>query len=116
MSDAKHTPGAWSASWNGACFQIDAAMDAVATTQFCYATETEANATLIAAAPDLLAALNDALEAITQDNQPPVLIPRPLDVPEAPVRPEGTLIVIGHRFKSRIGRYRDAVPRNPKAI
>lgn len=58
----------------------------------------------------------DALEAITQDNQPPVLIPRPLDVPEPPVRPEGALIVIGHRFKSRIGRYRDAVPRNPKAI
>jgi hypothetical protein len=58
----------------------------------------------------------DALEAITQDNQPPVLIPRPLDVPEAPVRPEGTLIVIGHRFKSRIGRNRDAVPRNPRAI
>lgn len=58
----------------------------------------------------------DALEAITQDNQPPVLIQRPSDLPEAPVRPEGTLIVIGHRFKSRIGRHRDAAPRNPKAI
>ena len=57
----------------------------------------------------------DALEAITQDNQPPVLIRRPSDVPESP-RPEGTLIVIGHRFKSRIGRHRDAAPRNPRAI
>ena len=58
----------------------------------------------------------DALEAITQDNQPPVLIPRPSDVPEVSARPEGTLIVIGHRFKSRLGRHRDAAPRNPKAI
>ncbi len=57
----------------------------------------------------------DALEAITQDNQPPVLIRRRSDVPEAP-RPEGALIVIGHRFKSRIGRHRDSAPRNPKAI
>jgi len=57
----------------------------------------------------------DALEAITQDNQPPVLIQRRSDVPEAP-RPEGTLIVIGHRFKSRIGRHRDAASRNPKAL
>ena len=46
----------------------------------------------------------DALEAITQDNQPPVLIPRASDVPEVSARPEGALIVIGHRFKSRIGR------------
>jgi hypothetical protein len=58
----------------------------------------------------------DALEAITQDNQPPVLIRRPSDVPEAPVRPEGKLIVIGHRFRSRIGRHRDAASRNPKAL
>ncbi len=58
----------------------------------------------------------DALEAVTQDNQPPVLIPRPLDVPEVSVHPEGALIVIGHRFKSRTGRHRDAVPRTPRAI
>ena len=58
----------------------------------------------------------DALEAVTQDNQPPVSIRRPSDVPEAPVRPEGALIVIGHRFRSRTGRDRDAAPRNPKAI
>lgn len=58
----------------------------------------------------------DALEAVTQDNQAPVLVRRGPDVPEASVRPEGTLIVIGHRFKSRIGRHRDAAPRNPKAI
>ncbi len=58
----------------------------------------------------------DALEAITQDNQAPVLIRRCPDVPEVSVRPEGTLIVIGHRFKTRIGRHRDATSRNPKAI
>ena len=58
----------------------------------------------------------DALEAVTQDNQPPLSIQRPSGVPEAPARPEGALIVIGHRFKSRIGRNRDAAPRNPRAI
>ncbi|MDP1869298.1 MAG: aminoacyl-tRNA deacylase [Bradyrhizobium sp.] len=58
----------------------------------------------------------DALEAVTQDNQPPVPIQRRPVVPEASTRPEGALIVIGHRFKSRIGRHRDAAPRNPRAI
>ncbi|MDP3691606.1 aminoacyl-tRNA deacylase [Bradyrhizobium sp.] len=58
----------------------------------------------------------DALEAVTQDNQPPVPVRRSADVPEASVRPEGALIVIGHRFKSRIGRHREAAPRNPRAI
>lgn len=58
----------------------------------------------------------DALEAITQDNQPPVLIQRASDPPEVSARPEGALIVIGHRFKSRIGRSRDAAPRNPRAL
>jgi hypothetical protein len=58
----------------------------------------------------------DALEAVTQDNQAPVLIRRRPDAPEVSVRPEGTLIVVGHRFKSRIGRNRDTASRNPKAI
>lgn len=58
----------------------------------------------------------DALEAVTQDNQPPVSIQGPSGVPEAPVRPEGALIVIGHRFRSRIRRHGDAAPRNPRAI
>ena len=58
----------------------------------------------------------DALEAVTQDTQPPVPIQRRPVVPEGSVRPEGALIVIGHRFKSRIGRHRDAAPRNPRAI
>lgn len=53
------TPGPWHAHYIGV-WQIDAAMDAVATTQFCYAPETKANARLIAAAPDLYIAL-DAL-------------------------------------------------------
>lgn len=54
---SEHTPGPWKASFNGTCWQIDASMDAVATTQFCYAEEAEANANLLASAPDLLAAL-----------------------------------------------------------
>ena len=55
----------------------------------------------------------EALEAVTQDNQPPASIPRPTDVP---LRRQGELIVVGHRFKSRIGRQRDAASRNPGAI
>ena len=55
----------------------------------------------------------EALEAVTQDNQPPASIPRPTDVP---LRRQGELIVVGHRFKSRIGRPRDAASRNPGAL
>ena len=58
----------------------------------------------------------EALEAVTQDNQPPALIPRPSDVPEAAGRPQGTLIVIGHRFRSRIGRHRGAASRVPGTL
>lgn len=59
-----------------------------------------------------------ALEAITQDNQPPVLIPRPSDVPdvpEAPGRPQGGLIVVGARFRNRIHRCRGTASRNARA-
>jgi hypothetical protein len=55
----------------------------------------------------------EALEAVTQDNRPPELIPRR---PEVPLRRQGELIVVGHRFKSRIGRQRDVVSRNPGAL
>jgi len=55
----------------------------------------------------------EALEAVTQDNQPPASIPRPTDVP---LRRQGELIVVGHRFKRRIGRPRDAASRNPGAL
>ena len=55
----------------------------------------------------------EALEAVTQDNQPPASIPCPSDVP---LRRQGELIVVGHRFKSRIGRQRDVVSRNPGAL
>ncbi len=58
----------------------------------------------------------DALEAVTQDNQPPVPSRLPADIAEAPGPPQGTLIVIGHRFKNRIARSRDAAPRNPSAL
>jgi hypothetical protein len=57
------TPGPWKARYNGSCWQIDAEHDAVATTQFCYAPAGEANARLIATAPDLYAALTDVLSA-----------------------------------------------------
>lgn len=60
----KHTPGPWEASFSfpgrdgiGDVWQIDADSHAVCTTQFCYAPNTEANARLIAAAPDLLEAV-----------------------------------------------------------
>lgn len=61
MTGVKHTPGPWKAHKTieahdgmAECWQIDAEYDAVCTTQFCYAPNTEANARLIAAAPDLL--------------------------------------------------------------
>lgn len=52
------TPGPWHHFDSGVCWQIDNGKDAVATTQFCYARETEANARLIAAAPTQDSALN----------------------------------------------------------
>jgi len=67
-TEAKHTPGPWTAvkgdhgeSWGG-YWQIDAEFDAVACNQFCHAgardqAVSEANAHLIAAAPNLLSAL-----------------------------------------------------------
>ena len=61
MSETRWTAGPWTAGWNGTCWQIDARMDAIATTQFCYAPETEANAHLIAAAPKLAEACRIAL-------------------------------------------------------
>jgi hypothetical protein len=51
------TPGPWKARYNGSCWQIDDEHDAVATTQFCYAPAGEANARLIASAPELYEAL-----------------------------------------------------------
>jgi hypothetical protein len=63
MSAVTHAPGPWGASFSfpgrdgiGDVWQIDADGHAVCTTQFCYAPHTEANARLIAAAPDLLEA------------------------------------------------------------
>jgi len=57
------TPGPWThASHFGAIFQISAASDAIVTTQFCYASETEANAAFIAAARAAMPALLDEIE------------------------------------------------------
>jgi hypothetical protein len=65
------TPGPWKAHLNfrgenGSpdVWQIDDEHDAVCTTQFCYAQNTEANARLIAAAPDLYEALREAKRAL----------------------------------------------------
>ncbi|MEN5176357.1 hypothetical protein [Brevundimonas diminuta] len=70
MSGVKHTPVRWTAhktieAHDGMpeCWQIDADHDAVCTTQFCYAPNTEANARLIASAPDLLVALDAIAKA-----------------------------------------------------
>jgi hypothetical protein len=52
-----HTPGPWAAIDNGHCWSVESKSHWIASTQFCFATETEANARLIAAAPELLAAL-----------------------------------------------------------
>ena len=61
---AKHTKGPWRATLSipahgrfPAVWQIDDWQDAICTTQFCYARETEANARLIASAPEMLDAL-----------------------------------------------------------
>ena len=59
----KHTSPPWEIEYtedNG--FQINAEMHAICTNLFCYADEWKANAKLIAAAPDLL----DALETIVE--------------------------------------------------
>ena len=57
-----------------------------------------------------------ALEAVTQDNQPPAVGQRLPDVPEAAARPQGGLIVIGARFRNRIHRRGGAAARNPRAL
>ena len=71
---AGQTPGPWEANFSfpgrdgiGDVWQIDADGHAVCTTQFCYAPNTEANARLIAAAPDLLEALLKARAALVGD-------------------------------------------------
>lgn len=67
------TPGPWTATLTiaehdgmPACWQIDAEYHAICTTQFCYAQETEANAHLIAAAPDAMG-LVDRVAALNPD-------------------------------------------------
>jgi hypothetical protein len=52
-----------------------------------------------------------ALEAVTQDNRPPVSEQVPSDNAGTAERPRGALIVVGHRFRNRIHRRRrSAVP------
>lgn len=68
-SERKWTPGPWTISTeNDVCTQIDGEYHAVCTDQFCYAPEVEreANAHLIAAAPDLYEALEQARDTILE--------------------------------------------------
>jgi hypothetical protein len=52
-----------------------------------------------------------ALEAVTQDNRPPVSEQLPSDTSATTESPRSALIVVGHRFKNRINRHRrTAVP------
>ena len=55
-----------------------------------------------------------ALEAVTQDNRPPVSQQRPADIAAAAGPPQGALIVIGHRFKSRMDRHHGAASQDAK--
>lgn len=56
------------------------------------------------------------LEAVTQDNQPPLPSPVPSDVAGAAARRQGGLIVVGARFRDRIHRRRGAAMRNAEAV
>ena len=76
MTDDKQkwTAGPWTATETirahdgfPACWQIDAEYHAVCTTQFCYSQETEANARLIAASPDMAEAIAEALSHCGKD-------------------------------------------------
>lgn len=75
--EMKHDPGPWTASFSfhgmkpgiGDVWQIDCEDHAVCTTRFCYAPNTEANARLIAAAPELLHALMSAVAALEMADQ-----------------------------------------------
>jgi hypothetical protein len=71
MSEPKWTPGPWSATKHGDIWQIDAATDAVVTTAFCYAPQTEANARLVALSPRLYDALNRLIQALDAGDRPP---------------------------------------------
>jgi len=65
MKERKWTPGPWRINFdNQVCVQVDGEYHAVCTDQFCYAPQSEqnANARLIAAAPDLYEALEQALD------------------------------------------------------
>ena len=70
MTITKHTSGPWSLEFahvmqNGQKYwQVHDGLDAICCNQFCYATNNEANARLIAAAPDLLEALKLARDII----------------------------------------------------
>jgi hypothetical protein len=57
-----------------------------------------------------------ALEAVTQDNQTAEIDQTASPGSEAAVRPPGTLIVIGHRFKNRLRHRQGAALAAPVAL
>lgn len=57
-----------------------------------------------------------ALEAVTQDNRPAEIELPLLDRSDAAGRPPGELIVVGHRFKSRLPRRHGAALAAPAAF
>lgn len=67
--NVKHTPGPWQIEFGHTqtasgiqYWQVTDGADAICCNQFCYAGDAEANARLIAAAPDLLEAAKDVLK------------------------------------------------------
>lgn len=72
MSETKHTPGPWYVEQghemkdNGTYWQVHDGHDAICCNQFCYADNSESNAHLIAAAPELLEALKETLDVATR--------------------------------------------------
>lgn len=62
--DGERTQGDWRGGFNGTCYQVDSEMDAVCTTQFCYAPESKQNAAFIALAPDMATLIRDQQKQI----------------------------------------------------
>lgn len=76
IDDGGHTPGPWQVEFGHTqtasgiqYWQVTDGSDAICCNQFCYAGSAQANACLIAAAPDLLGALAGLLEAYSKPDE-----------------------------------------------
>jgi hypothetical protein len=56
------------------------------------------------------------LEAVTQDNRPPVSAQAASDSVGGAANPRGALIVVGHRFRNRVRRRRSALPARGRRV